>query len=361
MATPRLEINLEKIAHNAQVLSELYGSKQISICAVTKVVCSDLNIAQALVSSGITMIADSKVANLKKMKEDGIKASFLLIGTPIYSQAAEIVKWADISNNSEVVVIEELDKQARIAGTTHKIILMIEMGDLREGIMPESIDDVVENILKFENIDLLGIGTNLACFGGVQPSQQKMDILSRFAKNIEQKFELSLQYISGGNSANYNWFNSISDKGRVDQLRIGESIFLGVETVNRDPIPGLHNDAFSLFAEITELKTKPSLPYGTKGQNALGQKVHFKDMGNIPRAILGIGLQDVFVPGLKPKTDITILGAGSDHIIINPKKTNLRISDNVEFSLNYAALLSAMTSPYVEKVIEPSYEYSGIL
>jgi len=360
MASPRLEINLEKIAHNAQVLSALYGSKKISICAVTKVVCADLMIAQTLVSAGISMLADSKVANLKKMREGGIVATFLLIGTPLFSQAAEIVKWADISHNSEFEVIEELARQARSIGISHQIILMVEMGDLREGILPESLNEVVSAVLQLEGIELIGIGTNLACFGGIQPSQTKMDALSSMAEDIEQKFHLPLHYISGGNSANYTWFRSTHDPGRINHLRIGESIFLGVETLKRAPIPHLFTDAFELVAEVTELKSKPSAPYGEKGQNAFGQKLHFEDKGDMPRTILGIGQQDVNVSGLHPNIDITILGAGSDHIIIDPKKNNLRLGDEVAFSLNYAALLSVMTSPYVEKTTAPAYEPAGI-
>lgn len=361
MSTPRLEINLEKIAHNAQFLSELYGTKNIAICAVTKGVCSHLEIAHTLASSGIPMIADAKLSNLKKMSKEGINAQFLLIGTPLLSQAAEIVEWADISHNTELIVIQELAKHAQLQGLTHQIILMIEMGDLREGIMPESVESMVRRILKIENIELVGLGTNLACFGGIHPSQQKMDLLSRLTKNIEQKFQLSFTYLSGGNSANYNWFLSTQDPGRINHLRIGESIFLGVETMDRHPIPGLYTDAFQLIGEVTELKTKPSVPYGERGENAFGQKLPFEDKGTIPRAILGFGLQDVAVSGLTPIIDITLLGAGSDHLLIDPKKTNLKVGDEVGFNLNYAALLSAMTSPYVEKCIEPAYEYAGIL
>lgn len=361
MATPRLEVNLEKIAHNTKVLSALYGSKSINICAVTKVVCGDLTIAQCLVTAGITMIADSKVANLKKMRKGDINATFLLIGTPLLSQAAEIVIWADISHNSELAVIEELGRQARRKGITHQIILMIEMGDLREGIMPESLDGVVNEVLKLEGIELVGLGTNLACFGSIQPDQEKMDSLSKLANQIERKFQLKLRYISGGNSANYNWFKSTHDTGRINQLRIGESIFLGVEPVHRHPIPDQFIDAFTLVAEVCELKTKPSVPYGETGQNAFGHVLQFTEKGEIPRAILGMGLQDVDVSGLKPKLDIDILGAGSDQMIIDPKNTDMYVGDEVSFNLNYAALLSVMTSPYVEKSMTLSYERQRIL
>jgi len=361
MATPRLEVNLEKIAHNTKVLRKLYGSQRINICAVTKVVCGDLIIAQCLVATGITIIGDSKVANLKKMQKGDINATFLLIGTPLLSQAAEIVKWADISHNTELAIIEELSRQARAKGIIHQIILMIEMGDLREGIMPESLNGVVNEVIKMEGIELVGLGTNLACFGSIKPDQEKMDSLSKLANQIERKFHLKLRYISGGNSANYNWFKSTHDTGRINQLRIGESIFLGVEPLHRNHIPDLFTDAFTVVTEVSELKIKPSIPYGETSQNAFGHVLHFTDKGEIPRVILGMGLQDVDVSGLTPKLDIEILGAGSDQMIIDPKDMDLCIGDEVSFNLNYAALLSAMTSPYVEKSMTLPDECEGIL
>ena len=42
------------------------------------------------------------------------------------------------------------------------------------------------------------------------------------------------------------------------------------------------------------------------------------------RAILGVGLQDVLVSGLTPRSDIEILGASSDHIIVNTKEDRIK-------------------------------------
>ena len=307
------------------------------------------------------MIADSKVRNLRKMREIGIDETFLLIGTPQFSEAASIIKWADISNNSELIVIKELSNQACIRGVTHQIILMVEMGDLREGLMISSLDHVVSEVLKLEGIELVGIGTNLACLNRIKPNKQKMDLLSTIAKGIEQKFHISLRYVSGGNSANYHWFKSTEDVGSVNHLRLGESIFLGIDPTNSLPIPELHTDIFNIITEVTELKTKPSVPFGEQGQSTFGHSLITSKRKETPRAILGMGLQDVDISGLTPNIDLDILGVGSDHIIIDPKDNLMTIGQEVSFNLNYAALLSAMTSPYVEKTMAPSHEFEGIL
>ena len=349
ISTPRIEINLGKIAHNAKTLKELYGSKGIAVTGVTKVVCGDPNIAEVLVNSGISILADSRITNIRRMRNAGTQAQFLLLRTPIPSQADSVVKNADISLNSELSVIKGLSKSAIKQGVTHKIILMVELGDLREGIMPSDLENVVKEVLVLKGIELVGIGTNLACFGGIEPDDEKMGHLSAIVKNIEEKFALTFAFVSGGNSANYSWFISTKDTGKINNLRLGESIFLGCETLYRKHIPRLFTDAFTLIAEVIESKIKPSVPYGKVHQDAFGNTPKFQDRGQIRRIILGVGLQDVLVSGLTPKSDIDILGASSDHIIVNAKQIELKVGDEVSFNLNYGALLSSMTSPYVIK------------
>ena len=347
--SPRIEIDLGKIAHNAKTLQKLYASKGIDIIGVTKAVCGDPDIANTLVNSGISILADSRIPNIKRMRNAGVKAMFLLLRTPALSQTEEVVKYVDISLNTELSAIKRLSRFAVENKSRHKIILMLELGDLREGIMPLDLDITIKHVLELEGIELLGLGTNLACFGGIMPDKEKMEQLSTIAGSVEKKFGLNLTFISGGNSANYNWFISTNDIGRINSLRIGESIYLGRETINRKAISGLFTDSFTLVAEVIESKIKPSLPYGEISQDAFGNIPDFKDQGQIIRAILNVGLQDVLVSGLTPRSDIDILGANSDHIIINAKKRELNVGNELEFDLNYGALLSAMTSPYVIK------------
>jgi predicted amino acid racemase len=354
MATPRIEINLEKIAYNAKTLKDLYGSKGVDVMGVTKVVCGDSNVANVLLKNGISILADSRIENIKRMQDAGIQAEFLLLRTPLLSQAEAVIKYADISLNSEISVIERLSKFAAKKNIIHKVILMVELGDLREGLMPSDLDSTVEQIVNLEGIDLVGIGTNLACFGGVKPDEEKMRYLSSIAEGVEERFGLKLTIVSGGNSANYNWFISTANVGRINNLRLGESIYLGCETLQRKPIPELFTDAFTLVAEVIESQLKPSLPYGQISQDAFGNVPEFQDVGQIKRAILGVGLQDVLVSGLTPRTEIDILGASSDHIIVNAKQIDLKVGDEVEFDLNYGALLAAMTSPYVTKKQVPA-------
>ena len=349
MTTPRIDINIAKIAYNIKKLKKFYGSKGIGIIGVTKVVCGDPIIADTLLKNGISILADSRIANIRRMRDAGMHAHFVLLRTPLPSSIRDVVKYTDISFNSELSVIKDLSKSAVKQDIMHKIILMVELGDLREGIMPSDLNAIIKDVIEMDGIELVGIGTNLACFGGIKPDTEKMEYLSSIARGVEEKFGLVLEYVSGGNSANYNWFVSTDDIGMINNLRLGESIYLGRETLSRKPILGLFTDAFTLITEVIESKIKPSVPYGKVCQDAFGKVPEFQERGQIRRAILGVGLQDVLVSGLTPMLDIDILGASSDHIIVDAKQTDLKVGNEVEFNLTYGALLSAMTSPYVIK------------
>jgi len=349
MATPRLEIDLEKIAHNARTLKDLYESSGISVIGVTKVVCGNPIVAQTLVDNGINILGDSRIENIRRMRSAGIRAQFLLLRTPMLSQAETVVKYADYSHNTELKVIERLSKFAIDRDTPHKVILMVELGDLREGLLPSDLESTIERVLDLKGVALAGIGTNLACYGSVVPDDEKMGELSAIANDIEKNYNLTLDFVSGGNSANHDWFMSTKNVGRVNNLRLGESIFLGCDPLNRKPIPDLYTDAMTLVAEVIECKIKPSRPYGEIAQDAFGNVLEVQDTGPMRRALLGIGKQDVLVSGLTPRSGIEILGGSSDHIIVNAKQVDLETGCELKFDLNYGALLSAMTAPYVIK------------
>jgi len=289
------------------------------------------------------------------MNNFGIKANYLLLRSPALSQIEQVIDYADISLNTELVVLKELSKCALNKNVKHKIILMVELGDLREGIIPSKLDKMVESVLTLKGLILCGIGTNLACFSGVNPTANKMNKLSLLATHLEKKFDIVLDIISGGNSANYNWFKSVKHVGKINSLRIGESIFLGREPLQRTPIPQLFTDVFKLITEVIESKLKPSKPYGEFSQNTHGEIVKTKNIGLIQRTILAIGLQDIQISGLIPQPNLTILGGSSDHLIVNNANKIYKIGDTIEFDLNYSGLLSVFNSPFITKnIINPS-------
>lgn len=355
--SPFIQLDLSKIHHNTKTLVQLFRNQNIEIMGVTKVVSGNPVIAKALTSAGIKYLGDSRIENIKKMKKSNVNAKFVLIRTPFKSKLKQVIKYADISFNTELSIIKELSEEAVKMDTVHKIILMVEMGDLREGILKSKIEQMIQAILPLKGIKLIGIGNNLACYGGIKPTESKMTEFCAIAKSIEKRFNITLEIISGGNSANFEWFYKIKKNDRINNIRLGEVLFLGCESLYQNPVKDLYQDAIILVTEVIESSIKESVPDGERGQNAFGEIPFFKDRGKISRAILGIGRQEVDVKGLTPLGDTHIIGSSSDHIILEVPKSSVKVGDKISFKMNYSALLTAMTSPSVHKVIinEPHF------
>ncbi len=350
MSALRLEIDLDKIYHNARTLVERLSVRGISVTGVAKASLGCPAIATAMLRAGVLGLGDSRIENIKAMRDAQVAAPMTLIRSPMLSQVERVVEQADISFNTELDVISQLSSAAQKLKRIHGVVLMVELGDLREGIMPGALESIVRETIRFPNIQLKGIGTNLACRCGVSPDANNMAELSALANSIDAVFgPRRLSIVSGGNSANLEWVLSGANTGRINNLRLGESILLGCEPMHRQAIDGLHTDAITLIAEVIESKLKPSQPWGEVGQSAFGMTASVTNRGNIFQTILAIGHQDIDPNGLQSPSGIEILGASSDHLIVESGRC-LPVGTEISFQLNYSALMRAMTSPFVIKV-----------
>jgi predicted amino acid racemase/arginase family enzyme len=352
MAGPTVLVDLDKVEANARAVTGMCADYGIEVTAVTKVTCGMPQVARALLRGGAAGIGESRLENIHRLRANGIVADMMLLRIPPLSGTEEIVRSADVSLNSELSVIRSLSKAAANYGIVHNVIMMIDLGDLREGFWPDDVIPAAREIVELPNLKLKGVGTNLTCYGGVIPTSENMQKLVDWAHRIEDACGVGIDIISGGNSSSLPLVGSGKMPREVNHLRIGEGILLGRETIDRTPWPGTVQDAFRLEAEIIELKEKPSVPIGETGQDAFGNKPSFEDRGEILRAILNVGREDVDVDGLLPVTDsYSILGASSDHLLLDVSagSPELQVGSTLEFTLTYSALLAAMTSSYVDK------------
>lgn len=351
---PKVFLYKEKIKSNAKNIVDMCNKQNISIVGVTKVLCGNPDIAKILKSSGIDIIGDSRIQNIKKMIEAGVEGPYMLLRIPMISELDIVLDLCDFVLVSEIKTIKEIDRISYEKHLKKKIIVMLDVGDLREGIWFKKYIDDFKEISKLKNIDLSGIGTNLGCFGGVLPSVENMENLIEIKNNIEKTCNLNLNIISGGNTAALPLIEKgILPKG-INNFRLGESIINGTDVTNNRIVENNHQDTIMLEAEIVEMKIKPSIPIGEIGQDAFGRKPIFEDKGERVKAILAIGEQDIDPKGMFPTDEkIKILHASSDHTIIDLTETvkKYKVGDILRFRLNYSATLRAMTSEYVEKQI----------
>lgn len=354
MNTPRLEIDLGKIYHNSLKLVEWMKAEGICVSGVTKAFLGEPKIARVILQAGVEALGDSRIENIERMRHAGITSRIMLIRSPMLSQVKRVVASADLSVNTEMETLLALSQAAILAGKTHEVLLMVELGDLREGIMPADLENMVQRTISLPNIKLMGIGANLACRSGISPDQTNMGQLSQLAGGIEASLRITLPIVSGGNSSNLNWVFKGRNIGRINHLRLGESILLGREPLQRKPIDGLYLDAIRLFGEVIESKIKPMKPWGTLAQSAFDRNPTTGSRTAQLQTILAIGVQDVDPDGLVAPQGFSVLNASSDHLIINTGNKKLAIGEEVRFQLNYSALLRAMTSPHVEKTFTNS-------
>jgi predicted amino acid racemase len=351
MAHPYVTIDLNKIEHNTRTIVSLCQAHGITVTGVTKGTCGQPEVAKAMLRGGVSSIGESRMESIHRLKSAGVRTSYMLLRLPSLSEVGEIVEAVDVSLNSELSVLEGLSQAANRRGRVHAVIVMVDLGDLREGLWPPDLVPFVREAMRLPGIRIAGLGTNLACFGGVVPSAENMHRLVEFSGEIEQTCGRTLTWISGANSSGLDLIASGRMPKRVNHARIGEAILLGRETTHRRPWPGTFQDAFVLHAEVLELKQKPSVPGGERSEDAFGHVTTFEDRGDVERALLNVGREDVDIEGITPLDPrLRVLGASSSYLVVDVTGAAgcFRVGDELTFSLNYSALLAAMTSENVK-------------
>jgi predicted amino acid racemase len=350
-----IELNRAALKQNFEVLNKMFVQQNIEWCPVTKMLSGVDKYLELVVENGAKQIADARVSNLQKIKKIAPSVETIYIKPPAKQSIHRIVKFADVSCNTEFQTIKWLSEEAVKQNKTHGVIIMIEMGDLREGVMGEDLLNFYKNIFELPNITVKGIGTNLNCLHGVMPSQDKLVQLSLYEQLIQAKFESDIPWVSGGTSVVIPLlFRNQVPKG-INHFRVGETLYFGNDLFSESPIEGMRQDVIELCTEIIEITEKPVVPVGELEANPSGEhfEINEDDYGKVAnRAILDIGLLDVNPEYLMPldKT-VSISGASSDMLIadISDTKKNYKVGDLIRFKVKYMGAMRLMQSSYIEK------------
>jgi predicted amino acid racemase len=355
---PLLHIDIEKLKTNLEIAGAAVKGAGCSLALVTKSFCADEKILQMLAKSPLVdYLADSRIQNLKVCARRGKPT--MLLRLPQSCEIADVIEYADISLNSEPETLRLLNAEAGRRQRRHKVILMIDLGDLREGIYfseEKKILAAAEAVMGMSNLYLYGIGVNLTCYGAIIPKKDNLSVLSSWAEHIRDHCGADLPVVSGGNSSSWYLIKKGELPAGINNLRLGEAFIVGREAAYKTRIPGTFDDAVTLEAQIIEVQVKPSFPLGEQGVDAFGERPVFEDRGLLKRAICAVGRQDLDPGGIIPlDRGVKILGASSDHLIldVSSAEQNYRVGDTVHFVPNYVALLRLFTSPYIGRVYSP--------
>lgn len=353
-----ITLHSTKLRHNFKVLNQIFAQNKIEWAIVAKLLCGNEKFLQVLLNLSDKEICDSRLSNLKTIKKLSPKTQTIYIKPPAKRLAKSIVKFADVSFNTELATLEVLSEEAVKQNKNHRVVLMVEMGELREGIMVRNLMQFYDDVIALPNIEVVGLGTNLNCLNGILPDEKKLVKLNSFKEIIEEHSGQTIPYISGGSSVTIPLIFKNEVPAGINHFRVGETLFFGTDVYDDSLITGMYHDVFTLTAEIIEMQIKPVIPSGISGTNLTGETPTFseEEKGKSSlRAIVDVGLLDIdhkdisaMIPGIE------IIGASSDMLILDLGENleNLEVGDTIDFSMNYMAVLRAMNSDYVDKKVD---------
>jgi predicted amino acid racemase len=350
-----LTLNRDKLAHNYRQLENIFASHGINWGVVSKLLCGNDAYLSEVLALNPAEVLDSRISNLAKVKSLRADVRTVYIKPPAKRSIADVVRYADVSFNTELSTIEALNEEAQHQGKHHKIIVMVEMGDLREGIMHADIEHFFGPVFELGNIEVVGIGTNLNCLSGVLPSKEALTQLSSYQHVIQDTYGVALPLVSGGTSVTLPLLTEGDVPHEVNHFRIGETLYFGNDLINNTPLDIFYQDVIELHAEVIEVATKPMTPTGPLGTNPQGKQATVSsDRETSTRVIIDIGVLDIQPDYLTPEDDsLTLLDASSDMMVLDAKdnEAGLKVGDVVTFELKYMGALHLMNSSYIDKYV----------
>lgn len=347
---PQLEVDLSILRSNARQVITRCQQQGIRVCGVVKGVDGLPEVARAMRLCGAEELGTSRLEQVERCRAAGVGGPWLLIRIPGLSELPDVVRLCETSLQSERVTLDALEEECVLQGKTHRVIVMADLGDLREGFWDkdEMVDVCVHVERELPHVELAGVGVNLTCYGSTKPTPEKMQALLDIAARIEKRIGRKLEIISGGATSSYTLVHWGTMPAGINHLRIGENILLGKDLqVNWgiQDMDYLRMDGFTLRAEVVEVREKPTYPIGEFAIDAFGRKPVYVDRGIRRRAILALGRADVGeLESLIPReAGLTVIGGSSDHCIVDVEDCprRLEVGDIVEFSLCYSHLLYA--------------------
>jgi len=350
LVRPRLE-------QNYRFLRDLLAEEGVEWGVVTKLLCGNKPFLREVIRMGPREIHDSRISNLKAIKEIDPDIQTVYIKPPAKRAIPHVIRYADVSFNTELSTIRRLSEEAQRQGRFHRILVMIELGDLREGVMGDQVLEFYGEVFELPSIEIIGVGANLNCLNGVMPSQDKLMQLVLYEKLLEATFGRNIPWVSGGSTVTLPLVFRHQLPAGVNHFRLGEALFFGADLFNHTTFEGMRDDVFELEAEILETQEKPRVPHGRLDRNPSGEVlvIDESEYGELHhRAIIDVGLLECDPQYLIPvDEDVKVLGASSDMIVLDlgDSSRGYEVGGTVRFRLKYMGALGLMNSRYIDKVV----------
>lgn len=351
-----LRMNRKALRTNHAELERRMAGHGVEYGVVTKLLCGQPEYLREVLALGPSHVMDARTSNLRTIKGIDPEVRTVYIKPPAPGNAEDVVRWADVSFNTELDTLEALNREAERQGVRHGVVVMVEMGDLREGVMRERLVEFVGEALRFEHLVLKGLGTNFNCLNGTVPNEDKLWQLSLFRELVELRYGVDVAWVSGGTSVALPMLFDGRVPSAINHFRIGESLFFGRDLTNGGVIDGMRDDVFELEAEVIEVAEKPSEPSGPFGEDPFGEtrREAGRPAETVRRAILDVGWLDIDPKFLTAVDEgIEIIDVSSDMTVVDVGRRDraTRVGDKLCFRLRYMGALKLLNSAYVDKIV----------
>ena len=347
---PRIVIDRDKLRNNCTQIVKHCKARGIAVAGVIKGAGGLPEIARLYRSCGAAQLATSRLEQMELWRREGIPGPYMLLRVPGLSELPEVARLADYSLQSDATTLDALNSVCAEQGVTHRVIVMADLGDLREGFWDKT--EMVEVCCHVEqgldHLHLAGVGVNLGCYGAVKPTPENMGQLVDIARAVEARIGRRLEIVSGGATSSYTLVHWGTMPQGINHLRIGETTLLAKDLQvdwGISDMDYLLRGTMRLEAEIIELRKKPTHPVGETVIDAFGNRPTFVDRGMRLRALAAFGRADVgqVETLLCREPGMTVIGGSSDHCILDVEDCSraLRVGDVVSFDLSYSHMLYA--------------------
>ncbi|NLV71058.1 MAG: hypothetical protein GXY46_00425 [Actinobacteria bacterium] len=348
---PELRIDVEAIGTNTEAVAALLRAHDLDLVAVTKGCLGDPQVAGAMLVGGAVALADTRDANLRRLRAAFPRVELHRIHLPSLAEPFEPGDVSYVSCREGAAAVAAVSQKggdthvARALGPNRsqefprlpeprRVMIMVETGDEREGVPPNGLFGLALEIAQHPGLQLEGVATNYACFRGRSEGiRESVQTVVRAAGALRAAGH-PVERVSGGNSSLLALLVDGEDlPAAVTELRCGEALLLGQDALFYRPLPGCRQDACVIRTEVIEEYTRPA---------AGGSRL---------RLVLGVGRQDLGWGEVRfDRPGLREIGRSADYLVVEVDEGRPGISPGMTIDMipAYEALVAAWTSPYVE-------------
>lgn len=369
MAT--LHFDLTKVRRNLDTALDFCRARGLTLLPVTKLFQSRPDLLKAIDHPALHQVADVNSANLVRL--DPRRQTGRVLLRPRRQDAAATAAGATrvFLSDPDLALRLSQARQSQKAKTPLHVTLMIEAGDLRDGVPLEQVPEVADQIARLPGLELTGLGLNLGCLHGALPSPGGLDRVAQTLRRAREKTGLPLPELSLGGTVTWDFLKQQNLPPEFTELRLGEAFLFGWNTSLRSPVPEMEAGVFRLDLEVLEVWTKvvhglPDRRAGRRvdqlpapepdddqptGFNAFGEPAREPFTGPRRRAVLEGGENIAPYRSLTPlQPGIHLVGETHEYLVADCQEASPAVQPGMilNFQPAYEAVARCFLSPYLD-------------